>query len=128
VHSKKIGTFFTAGLTHFFLVLFIQALPLYRQPWELAIILYLLSSRISGRRNEAQIERSPGGRRANPRGAGRSTSTASWIVAGTIAHDEDTISELDGFLDIVRDEEDCFLFALPDAHQIGTHFFIRNRL
>ncbi len=25
VHSKKIGTFFTAGLTHFFLVLFIKA-------------------------------------------------------------------------------------------------------
>ena len=47
---------------------------------------------------------------------------------GTIAHDEDAISELNGVLDIVRDEEDCFLFALPDAHQIGTHFFVRNRL
>jgi hypothetical protein len=41
---------------------------------------------------------------------------------GTIAHDEDAISELNGFLDIVRDEEDRFPFALPDAHQIGTHF------
>jgi hypothetical protein len=31
VHSKKIGTFFTAGLTHFFLVLFINVEgPLYR--------------------------------------------------------------------------------------------------
>jgi hypothetical protein len=47
---------------------------------------------------------------------------------GTIAHDEDAIGALDGFLDIVRDEEDRFLFALPDVHQIGTHFFIRNRL
>jgi hypothetical protein len=47
---------------------------------------------------------------------------------GKIAHDEDAIGELNGLLDIVRDEEDCFLFALPDAHQIGTHFFVRNRL
>jgi hypothetical protein len=35
---------------------------------------------------------------------------------GTIAHDENAIGELDGFLDIVRDKEDRFLFALPDAH------------
>jgi len=41
---------------------------------------------------------------------------------GTIAHDEDAIGELDGFLDIVRDEEDRFLFALPNAHEIGAHF------
>lgn len=47
---------------------------------------------------------------------------------GTIAHGEDAIGELDGFPDIVRGEEDRFLFALPDAHQIGTHFFVRNRL
>jgi hypothetical protein len=47
---------------------------------------------------------------------------------GTIAHDEDAISDLDGFLDIVRDEEDRSLFALPDTDEIGTHFFIRNRL
>jgi hypothetical protein len=46
VHSKKIGTSFTAGLIHFFLVLFINVF-ISRQPWELAITLYLLSSRIS---------------------------------------------------------------------------------
>ena len=46
---------------------------------------------------------------------------------GTIAHDEDAIGELDGFFDVVCHEEDCFLFALPDTDEIGTHFFIRNR-
>lgn len=47
---------------------------------------------------------------------------------GAIAHDEDAIGKRHGFFDVVRDEEDRFLFALPDAHQIGTHFFVRNRL
>jgi hypothetical protein len=37
---------------------------------------------------------------------------------GTIAHDEDAIGELDGLLDVVRDEEDRFLFALPDRHTL----------
>ncbi|PYJ54175.1 MAG: hypothetical protein DME82_12300, partial [Verrucomicrobia bacterium] len=41
---------------------------------------------------------------------------------GTIAHDENAIGELDGFLDIVRDQEDYFLFALPDTDEIGAHF------
>ena len=41
---------------------------------------------------------------------------------GTIAHDENAIGELDGFLDIVRDQEDCFLFALPDTDEIGRAF------
>jgi len=47
---------------------------------------------------------------------------------GTIAHDENAIGKLHGFLDVVRDKENCFLFALPDAHEIGPHFFVRNRL
>jgi hypothetical protein len=47
---------------------------------------------------------------------------------GTIAHDENAIGALHGFFNVVRNEENGFLFALPDAHQIGTHFFIRNRL
>jgi hypothetical protein len=36
VHPKKIGTFFNAGLTHFFLVLFInvKGVPLYRASVE----------------------------------------------------------------------------------------------
>lgn len=49
-------------------------------------------------------------------------------MAGTIAHDGDAIGELEALLDIVSDEEDCFLFALPDMDEIGAHFFIRNRL
>jgi len=47
---------------------------------------------------------------------------------GTIAHDENAIGELEGFLYIVRDEEDCFLFTLPDTDEIGPYFFVRNRL
>ena len=145
MHSKKIGTVFTAGLTHFFLVLFIQALPLYRQPWELAIDLYLLSSRISGRRND---ERS--------RGFGRIFAASvhfgfSIYVAvsptrrlmpmtrkididdfldsgGTIAHDENAIGKLHGFFNIVRDKENCLSFRFARCAQIGTHFFVRNRL
>jgi hypothetical protein len=38
-----------------------------------------------------------------------------------MAHDEDAIGELDGLLDIVRDEEDRF-FALPDTDEIAPHF------
>jgi len=41
---------------------------------------------------------------------------------GTIAHDEDAIGELDGFLDIVRDKENCLSFRFarcaPDRHTL----------
>jgi hypothetical protein len=47
---------------------------------------------------------------------------------GTITHDENAIGKLHGFFNVVRNEENGFLFALPNVHQIGTHFFIRNRL
>lgn len=42
---------------------------------------------------------------------------------GTITHDENAIGELHGFFNVVRNEENGFLFALPNAHEIGTHFF-----
>jgi DNA modification methylase len=47
---------------------------------------------------------------------------------GTIAHDEDAIGKLHGFFNVVRDEENGFLFALPNAHEIGPHFFVGKRL
>jgi hypothetical protein len=28
----------------------------------------------------------------------------------------------------VRDKKNCFLFALPDPHEIGAHFLVHKRL
>ena len=146
MHSKKIGTFFTAGLTHFFLVLFIKALPLYRQPWELAITLYLLSSRISGHAFWAYFRLAIfdlGRGFADPQAHAHhlEDAVACFQVTGriemarpgkididdfldhggTIAHDENAIGKLHGFLNVVCDEENRF-FALPDTDEIGRHF------
>src|ERR1700738_4820430 len=40
----------------------------------------------------------------------------------TWSHDQDAIGELDRLFNVVGDKENGFLFALPDAYQIGAHF------
>ena len=47
---------------------------------------------------------------------------------GAITHHQHAIRKLDCFFEVVRDEKNCFLFALLNAHQIGTHFSVRKRL
>jgi hypothetical protein len=47
---------------------------------------------------------------------------------GTRTHDRHPVGELDRFFDVVRDKKNCFLFALPDPHEIGAHFLVRKRL
>ena len=39
------------------------------------------------------------------------------------AHHRHATGQLNSFFDVVRDKENRFLFALPDAHKIGAHFF-----
>jgi hypothetical protein len=101
VHSKKIGTFFTAGLTHFFLVFFINIEgPLYRaNRGSLQYFCIYCRAKSVDLPKEDFLDR-----------------------GGTIAHDENAIGKLHGFFNVVRNEENGFLFALPDAHEIGAHF------
>ena len=49
-------------------------------------------------------------------------------AAGCRGHDKNAITHVDGFIDVVGDEKNRFLFALPDAHQIGAHFFAHKRV
>src|ERR1700694_282083 len=39
----------------------------------------------------------------------------------TRSHDQDAIGELHCLFNVVSDKENRFLFALPDAHEIGAH-------
>jgi hypothetical protein len=181
VHSKKIGTFFTAGLTHFFLVLFINVEgPLYRanrgslqyfciycrvksvdlpykriftgiaQLVERAADFVISGSSVRIRLRALSILDfrlaifDLRGVFADPQAHAHDAKDAVACFqvtgrikvarpgkididdfldrGGTIAHDENTIGELHGFFNVVRNEENGFLFALPNAHQIGTLF------
>src|SRR5450830_341083 len=48
--------------------------------------------------------------------------------AGTVSHDDDTVSQIDGLFDTVRDEHDGLLELIPDAQQLILEVAARERV
>src|SRR5207249_259705 len=47
---------------------------------------------------------------------------------GTLAHDDDPVRQLDGFLDVVGYEEDGLALLLPDPDQVRPHLQAREEV